>query len=76
MKKEKKEKKSKKESSSDDHIDTGLHIKPEATKPVDTSEWPLLLKVSTHDTQEAQVTRDTLGAEGARTRQSESERGE
>ena len=45
VKKEKKEKKQKKESSSTEaHVDTGLHLKPEATKPVDTSEWPLLLK--------------------------------
>jgi hypothetical protein len=27
------------------HVDTGLHLKPEETKPIDTKDWPLLLKV-------------------------------
>jgi hypothetical protein len=27
--------------------DTSMHIKPETSKPVDTADWPLLLKVKT-----------------------------
>ena len=51
VKKEKKSKKSSKESTADIGAaaaaqDTGLHLKSEdVTKPIDTKDWPLLLKV-------------------------------
>lgn len=44
VEKSKKEKKEKKQAAAAAD-DTDMHIKPEATKPVDTADWPLLLKV-------------------------------